>query len=1701
MTKSFKGKKILPILILVLCFAIILSSAVTFSAFAAAPTPVGENNTFKVAHISDIHYFPRDLCPWDYNDKHHFALENKQDFKLVAESGTMLNAVCDKIFYQATSAEGLDALIVSGDLTKDGEKRAHIDLANRLRKLQNDVRNFVAPVDNPTGRKANPNFQVFVIPGNHDTYNHDGNTYNILIDTVTGKTKNYVIDKFSEPVKTSTGAYLLVNDKTTGKPINYLKDSFGRPVMEQQGTNTNKVYVDTNHNALILDNITEYNTNKLEYTHNSIAETSIEEFVKIYSGLGYPDFSLAEVESFKRTPVTSYSKNNFGEYYFNTPFMMFENSTNATCYDFTYFKDRTQDANGNTLVKGIKDYAADYAIEFCNLDGSKAKTLQEKERVINQNSQATTLYKNASKLGYCSYIAKPNIDGLKGYDIVMLDSSVRKVSAEGYMGYEHITGGRIMDTVFNWLEDNLVVNSNTTLKDRQDTIISSFHHGTVPHFPAQEPFMNDFVLYDWEEQIVKLTNLGIHFSLTGHVHASDIVSYTANNGETITDIVTGSIISYGAPIRFLTFSRNFDAVTNKIIDTVSDKIQSIVSFKNVTMDYYGGSNKTYITMDTSPKVKHFFGNPENLDKVQPYIYNTTMNTVIPNVLEGYANPELIKGLQAKLPNSDFGVFVNEILTQLVYMQPKYLTKEYPEGVNGEANLFEYLYTAVYDLIGNEPGGYPFEKTDILEDCKFPNLKDSSAQPFTVHDLLRYTYTQYIINGEVKNIDDSAFMFTMKEAAKDGSLAKKVFGDPKTYNGEGRKTGLLYPLLYAPNNLIDQLLEKEITFKESEMSPASIRIAEVLFNLLGVDFKNTHTFTLNELLSAVAKNGKAFDDSTGIVGKLLNDINNGKKATDTLRDFIDKYAVDNFFVNISGILFDVLTSFGVQNKVGYTLNVNNIVDNQIYFADGVVNDGVVYKTNTSNVVPTKEYQSRGITPGMLTLNYGKDAMTSMNLMWNTATFRNSDIKVVDSTGKAVDSSNIVVDIQDIPYGYPIFDIGLLTKLSNETDKAQADQILENGWAKTTKRKRVYKVFITGLKPGETYKYTITTSNDFDANSTYSNLGSHTLSGTFAPAKENGKVTFLGVTDIQGTLQDSYVLAKNNIDTAINNIKATEGNDIDFVVNCGDVVDNGKNIKQWNFALNNTVDYNPADNSKYHTVFSKYPTIVAAGNHESSNNALRKYFNIINADYVYDVENPSSEEIAKGDKALQKSMEKGLYYSYKIANAKFIVLNTNTATANGLEENQYKWLVNELKENVDWKIVVMHKGLYSSSAHANDIEVVALRKQLNSLFYDNDVDIVLQGHDHTFTTSKFLDRNGNAVNNKNVQTDNTFNRPAGVMYITLGTIADKFYEYDQNVDYPIDADRSIMGTLEYPTYCYFTIEGNKMNINWNSLDPKYSNLATMRMTIDKSRGLKSDAGYTSITIKNGQDANNTITGIPTSHEANIITVPYGFNLGNIQIDKGSNVWEKWTIEHRVLKGGVYYYEPIDSNAILKNGDVYLRITIKSEDETNETKVPFVLKVQNPIETKLGDLLNINGNKFKDGLTINKNDFNPVLMDFVNSDKVTITSTTKDEVHNSITYTFTYNGENYMLYQSGYNLGKGNNTVKYQITDDYGNIILYKVGVVTPSEKSPTKAILITVICLVVVLIIINIIMKKVRNGKGLFAFADKYKDKNKNDYYID
>ena len=203
--------------------------------------------------------------------------------------------------------------------------------------------------------------------------------------------------------------------------------------------------------------------------------------------------------------------------------------------------------------------------------------------------------------------------------------------------------------------------------------------------------------------------------------------------------------------------------------------------------------------------------------------------------------------------------------------------------------------------------------------------------------------------------------------------------------------------------------------------------------------------------------------------------------------------------------------------------------------------------------------------------------------------------------------------------------------------------------------------------------------------------------------------------------------------------------DFVVHSGDVVENSQYEYEWKSMLHTNFKH-----------LSSIPVMAISGNHEttykSGSNETYKHFN--------------------NKIPAQASTEKGYYYSFTYGNAKFIMLNTNNLVGNKLETAQYNWLVNELQNNTaTWTIVVLHNPLYSVGqwgAGTNNSTALALRKQLQGIFAQYGVDLVLQGHDHTVSRSYPINANGEPQAETFV-TQNGVNyskNPAGVVYMTNG-----------------------------------------------------------------------------------------------------------------------------------------------------------------------------------------------------------------------------------------------------------------------------------------------------------------------------------------------
>ena len=149
------GAALLSLLLAAALFIGLLPQGLKASAQEQEPQAEGAANeqTLDIAVLSDIHILPSELIKdtEDYQD----ALNS--DRKIFTESQGILDRMLAEVVEQAP-----DVLMISGDLTKDGELESHQYLAEQLAEL----------------KVALPDIKIYVTNGNHDVNNNLAYNYN-----------------------------------------------------------------------------------------------------------------------------------------------------------------------------------------------------------------------------------------------------------------------------------------------------------------------------------------------------------------------------------------------------------------------------------------------------------------------------------------------------------------------------------------------------------------------------------------------------------------------------------------------------------------------------------------------------------------------------------------------------------------------------------------------------------------------------------------------------------------------------------------------------------------------------------------------------------------------------------------------------------------------------------------------------------------------------------------------------------------------------------------------------------------------------------------------------------------------------------------------------------------------------------------------------------------------------------------------------------------------------------------------------------------------------------------------------------------------------------------------------------------------------------------------------------------------------------
>lgn len=468
--------------------------------------------------------------------------------------------------------------------------------------------------------------------------------------------------------------------------------------------------------------------------------------------------------------------------------------------------------------------------------------------------------------------------------------------------------------------------------------------------------------------------------------------------------------------------------------------------------------------------------------------------------------------------------------------------------------------------------------------------------------------------------------------------------------------------------------------------------------------------------------------------------------DSLYDVLDKLAIQEFWTDSQ------------DESIGVTLAwfIKDFATDEEPQLRG---DYDVSYANTDLAVPVTTANYRK--PTMISATIGDNAETSAYIGWfSKYTLTKGDIvvkdgdKVVFSTVTGENEIGAQINDELVERYFPGIDLGI------------------TGFFKYYFNLNRHTVKLTGLKPGTTYTYYVGNADK--------GWWSDARTFTTSSGRDEDNLTFFHMSDPQSQSEAQYTRSwANTVKTAFSLYP-----DAKFIAATGDLVDNGMNTKMWQWMFDTACSTGEKD-------LGDTFLMPATGNHEGFDD----YSTVSN----FTLPNVPEQDTASG-----------VYYSYDYNNLHVAVLNTNDlGSDDALSDEQIEWLKKDMTgTDAEWKIVMLHKALYSNGSHYDDDDVCAMREQLGALLPELGIDLVLQGHDHVYLRTASLV--GNVKTNDEI-TYLSFNdkayktvvEPIGTVYEISGCSGVKIYrtksvsETDElfpRADKIVDADRQMFSAIQ-------------------------------------------------------------------------------------------------------------------------------------------------------------------------------------------------------------------------------------------------------------------------------------------------------------------
>ena len=355
----------------------------------------------------------------------------------------------------------------------------------------------------------------------------------------------------------------------------------------------------------------------------------------------------------------------------------------------------------------------------------------------------------------------------------------------------------------------------------------------------------------------------------------------------------------------------------------------------------------------------------------------------------------------------------------------------------------------------------------------------------------------------------------------------------------------------------------------------------------------------------------------------------------------------------------------------------------------------------------------------------------------------------------------------------------------------------------------KVTLNNLQPGVTYYYQVTgkeiesfTTDDDTSDFSFIFVGDPQI-GSSNSAKDDSPEDmqtpeFL-TAQSEAVRNDSF-----NWNYTLNRAFAKTGNSANFILSAGDQIQtNYEDAEDTRISEIEYAGYLSPD------VMKSVPVATTVGNHDADNPNYTYHFNIANMSDLGD------NGYVGGD----------YYFTY--GDALFMILNTQDTNVS--EHKQFIEETVAANQDCKWRIVTLHQDIYGSAEHSNEPEITNLRYSLVPIFEENDVDIVLTGHDHAYSRTKMLQ--GGQSTTGFEYTDDEFDEQLD-KDVDVGDSTETIYEAPAN----ISDDTTDPAEQRYLEYLYSVMDEDAVLELTDNQDVAIDSAGIMYLTAGSSSGSK-------------------------------------------------------------------------------------------------------------------------------------------------------------------------------------------------------------------------------------------------------------------------